>query len=349
MPKKNETKYDVPQTLMEAVRYFDDPEVCIQFVAKFRWPSGIKCLDCCHDKLRYRKNRQVWCCKSCKREFSVKVGTIFEASPIPLDKWLIALWVVVNCKNGVSSWEVSRTTGVCQKTAWFMCHRLRLALQAGSFDKKLSGEIEADETFIGGKARNMHKGKRKVHGSGTVGKAVVMGLLDRHGEVRVKHIKGRKRGHVEAEVRQHVEPGSEVFTDALKSYDGLSDEYLHQFVDHAEKYVDGKIHTNGLENFWSLLKRAIKGTYVSVQPFHLFRYLDEEAYRFNNRDRHDCQRFMDALLQINGKRLKFKDLIAREGSEVEDLSDRRGKTPLARQFDVMIERIIEPFPFGDQL
>lgn len=346
MPRKKQEQYEVPQTLMEAARYFADPDVCLEFVKKLRWPDGVTCPHCGSERVRFIQTQRKWCCKSksCKKQFSIKVGTIFEKSQIPLDKWLLTLWMLVNCRNGVSSWEVARSIGVCQKTAWFMCHRLRLAMQTGSF-QKMSGEIEADETFIGGKARNMHKGKRKVHGSGAVGKAVVMGLLDRHGEVRVKHVKGTKRRHVQCEVRNNVEPGSEVFSDALKSYEGLSDDYLHQVVDHAEKYVDGKIHTNGLENFWSLLKRAIKGTYVSVQPFHLFRYLDEEAYRFNNRERHDCQRFMEALLQINGKRLTFDKLIDREGSDVEDLSSKRGrKKKKLLKLDVEIEQIVTPFP-----
>lgn len=312
----------VPQTLLEAARIFADPDICVEFVKRLRWPGGVTCQWCESEKVRFIQTRRIWACKECKKQFSVKTGTIFEDSPLPLDKWLLAVWLIANCKNGISSFEVARDIGVTQKTAWFMLHRIRLAMQTGTLEK-LNGEIEADETFIGGKARNMHKGKRKVHGSGTVGKAVVMGVLERHGEVRVKHVNGTKKKHVQAEVRSHVAVGAEVFTDALKSYDGLSDEYLHQVVDHAEKYVDGKIHTNGMENFWSLLKRAIKGTYVSVQPFHLFRYLDEQAFRFNKRNWSDCQRFIQVLLTISGKRLMYKNLVAME----DDLGSKRGKKP----------------------
>ncbi|MFN0016975.1 MAG: IS1595 family transposase [Pirellulaceae bacterium] len=341
MPKKKQENYQTPQTLLEAARHFSDPEVCVQFVKKFRWIDGATCPHCGSKKNRYIKTRRKWCCKDCKKQFSVIVGTVFEDSKIQLDKWMLAVWMLANCKNGVSSWEIHRAIGVTQKTAWFMLHRIRLAMQNGSFEK-LKGEVEADETFIGGKARNMHKGQRKVKGSGTMGKEVVMGLLDRHTrQVRVKHVEGTKKKHTAAEVRSHVEPGSEVFTDALKSYSGLSDEYVHGFVDHAEKYVDGKIHTNGLENFWSLLKRAVKGTYVSIMPFHLFRYLDEQSYRFNKRDGHDSERFMEVLMGIKNKRLMYKDLIAKDSDEA--ITEDCPSPP--EILDVAVERIIEPFPF----
>lgn len=190
-------------------------------------------------------------------------------------------------------------------------------MQNGSF-LKMRGQVEADETFIGGKARNMHPGKRKAkgaYGRGTVGKTVVLGLLERHGEVRAKVVPNRKGKTLAPEVRANVEPGSELFTDALASYTGLSTEYIHQVIDHAEKYVDGQIHTNGMENFWSLLKRTIKGTYVSVEPFHLFRYLDEQSLRFNNRKMNDAERFVLVMGQIVGRRLTYKALIGSEDDQ----------------------------------
>jgi transposase-like protein len=246
----------------------------------------------------------------------VKVGTIFEDSPLGLDKWLPAVWLLTNCKNGVSSWELSRAIDVTQKTAWFMLHRIRLAHQ-GKNGGKLSGEIEADETFVGGKARNMHANvkARKITGTGGKDKTIVMGILKRGGEVRTKVITNRKRNAVQAEVREHVEAGSEVFTDALKSYEGMT-EFQHQVIDHAEKYVDGKVHTNGMENFWSLLKRGLGGTYVSVEPFHLFRYLDEQMFRYNNRrDMNDSERFDLAIRQIVGKRLTYAELTGKTNAE----------------------------------
>ncbi|MGI8540192.1 MAG: IS1595 family transposase [Rubrobacteraceae bacterium] len=226
-----------------------------------------------------------------------------------MDKWLPAMWMVVNCKNGISSYELARNLGVTQKTAWFMSHRIRLAMQTGTFEK-LSGHVEADETFIGGKARNMHKSKReeKITGWGMSGKVAVMGLLERHGEVRTKVIPDTKSRTLQVEIRENVEPGSEIHTDALRSYRGLDPEYIHNVVDHAEKYVDGHVHTNGLENFWSLLKRGIKGTYVSVEPYHLFRYLDEQAFRFNERDGKDADRFGKTLGAVAGRRLTYSEL-----------------------------------------
>lgn len=248
----------------------------------------------------------LWTCLECRKQFSVKVGTIFEDSAIGLDKWLCAMWLVANCKNGISSYEVARDLQVMQRTAWFMLHRIRYAMHAGTINK-MTGTVEADETFIGGKARNMHAGKReeKIRGRGPMGKAVVFGLLDREtGKVRTSVVRNTRKGELQRRVRAHVVPGSEVFTDALKSYEGLA-EYTHKVIDHAEKYVDGRVHTNGLENFWSLLKRAIKGTYVSVEPFHLFRYLDEQSFRYNERKGTDAERFSKVLGSIAGKRLTY--------------------------------------------
>jgi len=249
-----------------------------------------------------------------KQKFSAKAGTVMEDSPIGLEQWWPAVWLIVNCKNGISSYELHRALGVTQKTAWFMLHRIRLAMRNGTFEK-MSGQVEADETYIGGLARNMHKGKKaqKITGTGGSGKAIVIGLLERHGidktsKVRAKVIPNTQGETLQSEVRTHVEAGSEVFTDALVSYKGLDPEYVHQVIDHAEAYINGHIHTNGIENFWSLLKRAIKGTYVSVEPFHLFRYLDEESFRFNERKVTDSERFSEVAASVAGKRLTYKQL-----------------------------------------
>jgi transposase-like protein len=242
-----------------------------------------------------------------------------EDSPVSLDKWLMAMWMVVNCKNGVSSYEIHRAIGVTQKTAWFLNHRIRLAFGMEP-PEKLSGHVEADETFIGGKARNMHASKRerRITGTGGKDKTAVMGILERGGKVRATVIPNRKKSALQAEVRKHVEAGSALYTDALQSYNGL-DEFEHQVVDHAVQYVDGKIHTNGLENFWSLLKRSINGSYVSVEPFHLFRYLDEQVYRYNNRKMTDGERFDLAVQGIVGKRLTFDELTGKVNRSLETL------------------------------
>jgi hypothetical protein len=306
-----------PTTLIEAIKYFSDPDVCLDFVAKLRWPNGVACPTCGSRDLRFIKTRRIWECKAQheKRQFSVKVGTIFEDSAIGLDKWLAAIWMIANAKNGVSSYEVARGLGITQKSAWFMMHRIRLAM--GIDNGKFSGTVEADETFIGGRAANMHKSKREktIKGRGTVGKIAVMGLLERHNlddmpsKVQTKILADTSRNTIPPAVKQSVERGSNLITDALSPYDDLNTEYVHEVIDHAEAYVRGHVHTNGIENFWSLLKRAIKGTYVSVEAFHLSKYLDEQTFRFNARKTNDANRFEAVVDGVFGKRLTYNQLI----------------------------------------
>jgi transposase-like protein len=301
----------VPPTLVEAIRYFADPDVCVRFVAAIRWPNGPECPQCNGKDHFYLKTRRVWKCKACSKQFSVKVGTIFEDSAVSLDKWLIAFWMLVNCKNGVSSYEIARDCGVTQKTAWFLLQRLRFAIRSKTFTK-LAGEIEVDESFIGGRARNMHAERRarKIRGTGPEGKAIVAAVLERHGEIRAAVVPQRKKQQLQALVREHVEPTSTIYSDALKSYQGLDGDFTHHVIDHAKQYVDGQIHTNGCENFWSLLKRQINGTYISVEPYHLARYVDEQVYRYNHRTETDAERFVGALSQIAGRRLTWQQLMA---------------------------------------
>jgi len=305
------------KTLQEAMIYFADFENCKKVMISMRWPDGkVVCPRCGSEKVTWLAKARVWKCyaKHERPTFTLKTGTLFEDSPIGLDKWLPALWLVVNCKNGISSCESARDLGVTQKTAWFMNHRLRFALTEGG-SGLLSGEVEADETFIGGKARNMHiaERKRRITGTGGKDKTAVMGIVERGGKVRTVVVENRKKKALQAEVRKHVEAGSALYTDALLSYNGLEREYAHQVIDHAVAYVDGKVHTNTLENFWSLLKRGISGTYVSVEPFHLFRYLDEQSFRYNNRkEMTDQDRFTLALSRITGKRLTYERLTGKD-------------------------------------
>ncbi|MFA5374598.1 MAG: IS1595 family transposase [Dehalococcoidia bacterium] len=306
-----------PTTLIEAIKYFSNIDVCIDFVVKLRWPDGVACPTCGSTDIRYIKTRHIWECKAQhpKRQFSVKVGTIFEDSAIGLDKWLAAIWMIANAKNGISSYEIARGIGVTQKTAWFMMHRIRLAM--GTDSGKLSGTVEADETYIGGKAKNMHKDKKDkvIHRRGGAGKVAVMGLLERHGigdkpsKVQAKIITDNSRRTIPPAVRESVTSGSNLITDALYSYNDLDNEYIHEVIDHAESYVNGHVHTNGIENFWSLLKRAIRGTYVNIEPYHLTRYLDEETFRFNTRKTDDAGRFQSVVNGITGKRLTYNQLI----------------------------------------
>ena len=312
-----------PTTLQEAIVYFADPVNCREYLVVRRWPNGVTCPKCGSSDVLFMEKYSRWFCrgKHDAPQFTLKTGTIMEDSPIGLDKWMTAMWQIVNCKNGISSYEVHRAIGVTQKTAWFMDHRIRFMLNMGP-GEKASGHVEADETFVGGKARNMHKDvrARKITGTGGKDKTMVLGILERGGKVRTKVIDSRKKKALQAEVRQHVEAGSALYTDALKSYEGL-DEFQHQVVDHAVEYVRGQVHTNGLENFWSLVKRQINGTYISVEPFHLFRYLDEQAWRYNNRKNDDgeplkdSERFDIAVRQMVGKRLTWDVLTGKEAEQ----------------------------------
>jgi len=303
---------ETPSDLRNAIVYFNDVEHCREFMVELCWPDGkVKCPRCGSEHVLWIAKERVWKCygKHDHAKFSLKTGTIFEDSPIALEKWLPAAWLIINCKNRISSYELSRDLKVTQKSAWFMLHRILLAMQSGTFEK-LSGEVEADETFIGGKARNMHvaQRKRRITGTGTKDKTAVMGILERGGKVRTVVVPNRRRSALQGEIRKHVEAGAALYTDALLSYNGLEGDYAHQVVDHAVQYVDGRVHTNGLENFWSLLKRSISGTCISVEPFHLFRYLDEQSFRYNERKSTDAERFVTAMKQIVGKRLTFDEL-----------------------------------------
>lgn len=315
-------KGEFPKTLQQAIIYFANPENASNFLMQMRWPNGVECPNCDGTEVSYLSTRRLWKCKACKKQFSVKVGSIMEDSPIGLDRWLAAIWLIANAKNGISSCELARSLGMTQKSAWFVLHRIRKAMQNGSLNK-LSGHVEVDETYIGGKARNMHRSAlaKRVAEFATpltgrnqnIGKMAVMGLLERHGgEVRTMVVGGTKRHHLHGEVTKHVEEGSCVYTDALRSYNQLGESYVHSVINHAEKYVDGRIHTNGIENFWSLLKRSIRGTYVSVEPFHLFRYLDEQTFRFNTRKGTDADRFVKAAAALTGKRLTYEELIGKK-------------------------------------
>jgi transposase-like protein len=285
-----------------------------------RWPDGdVKCPTCGSEKVTWLANARLWKCygNHDRPKFSLKTGTIFEDSPLPLNKLAWGCVVALQLQERYQQLRDRRDLGISQKSAWHMMHRLRFAFHHGSFNK-LSGQIEADETFIGGKARNMHREKRakKITGTGGKDKTAVMGILERGGKVRATVVPNRKKKVLQAEVREHVLAGSAIFT-ALKSYEGL-DEFQHEVIDHAAAYVNGEVHTNGLENFWSLLKRSIHGTYVSVEPFHLFRYVDEQVFRYNNRkgttDMNDYDRFRLVMFQIVGKRLTWNQLTGKEVS-----------------------------------
>jgi transposase-like protein len=315
-----------PKTLQEAIKVFADEDNCLAYMVAKRWSNGVTCPTCGSEKVGFLAKHRRWQCstKHPKRQFSAKVGTIFEDSPLGLDKWLPVVWLITNAKNGVSSWEIHRAMGVTQKTAWFMLHRVRLAMQDEKNGGKLGGEVEVDETFIGGKARNMHKDRLERNrgdktGGGSTGKIGVQGMLQRGGKVVAQVIENTRYESVVPSVHANIDHGSTVITDEANHYFSLGGYYDHQVINHMEAYVNGNVHTNGIENFWSLLKRTIGGTYVSVEPFHLFRYVDEQAFRFNNRKpMDDSERFSYIMRKIVGKRITYKELIGKEGETVEE-------------------------------
>jgi hypothetical protein len=308
------------KTLQEAFIFYNDPQACIDYVVSKRWPDGkVACPTCGSEAVTWLPTRMLFQCKAKhhKRQFSVKVGTILEDSPISLGKWLIVIWMISNCRNGISSHEVGRTIGITQKSAWFMLHRIREAMTTG--EGKIGGawkEVEVDETFVGGKSKFMHKRKRLETGitnrGSKKGKTIVQGILERGGEVRVEIVEGRTDTILQGNIEKNVEGLSCVITDELNAYKGLSQEFYHMAVNHLEGYVAGRAHTNSLENFWSCLKRTLKGTYVAVAPKHLMSYLSEQAFRFNVRKGHsEQQRAVRLLNGVQGKRLTYKELISR--------------------------------------
>jgi transposase-like protein len=306
-----------PKTLQEAILYFADPINCREYLVARRWPKGVTCPRCGSEDVLFLEKYNRWHCRA-KHEapqFTLKTGSIMEDSPVGLDKWLTAIWLIVNCKNGISSYEIHRALGITQKTAWFLDHRIRLAMQDDLTGGMLGGEVEVDETFIGGKVRNMHKSrKREVQKHSQKGdKTIVLGILERASESKEKRIRAtvvadRKRTTMQAEVSGVVEKGAKVYSDDYGIQWRMDDQFEHEMVDHLTTYVDGQVHTQGIENFWSLLKRCVGGTYISVEPFHLFRYVDQQAYRFNTRKMTDAERFDVAVKGIVGKQLTFEQL-----------------------------------------
>lgn len=322
-----------PKTLQDAIVYFADVERTFAYAVRLRWPDGVVvCPRCGAAKNSFVKTRRLWFCYGCKRQFTIKVKTIFEDSPLGLDKWMIAFWMLANCKNGISSYELAKTLGITQTSAWFMLQRVRKVMGGRKFGNitKLGGTggpIEADETFVGGKVRNMHRSRRtklaieEGYAGGYTAKAVVHGMLDRDlRQVRATVIPNVTRETLQNQIFKNVKYGSKIYTDNAVAYDnGLQRRFVHDVVNKTEAYVRGQIHTQGIENFWALLKRTLKGTYVAVEPFHLSRYVDEQVFRFNNRKtkehpRNDSDRFKLAMSQVLGSRLTYADLTGKSDS-----------------------------------
>ncbi|MGA2459418.1 MAG: IS1595 family transposase [Terriglobales bacterium] len=329
------TTLKTPKTLQEAIAHFSDPELTFEYAKQYRWPDGIvKCPRCNGTKHSFIKTRKIWFCYDCKKQFTLKVGTIMEDSPITLDKWMTAFWMLSNCKNGISSYELGKAIGIHQESAWFMLQRIREVMKGKKTSKKMGGgpgsELEADETFVGGRIQNMHKDRKLRYqqmGGMFGGKTIVQGILDRDvREVRAKVVPNVKRETLQNEVLANVRYGSTVYTDDAVGYDKLHYRFVHDVVNHAEAYVKGRVHTNGLENFWSLLKRTLRGTYVAVEPFHLDRYVDEQVFRFNNHKVKDADRFALAMSQVAGKRLTYSELTGKDTDSLHTSTTGTGET-----------------------
>ena len=308
-----ENEITIPKTLQAAILHYADEDHCLELLMMARWPDGVvKCPYCEGTKVGFVKSRRLFQCKECRKQFSIKVGTYMEDSPLPLSTWLPAMWLLTNAKNGVSSHEIARSLGVTQKTAWFMMHRVRLSF--GDTDHEdMSGTVEADETYIGGLEKNKHKSKRTNQGRGAVGKECVMALLERgdtnkRSRVHVSVIASADNATLKGKITDNVQPDTHVYTDGWAGYKGLPEAYIHEYVDHAVEYVRDNVHTNGLENFFSLLKRMVKGTYVQVSPWHLERYVAEQSFRFNERGTDDDGRFLNTVVNVHGKRITWKEL-----------------------------------------
>lgn len=320
-------------TLQQAIIHFSDADNCIKYMVDLRWPDGVVvCPTCGRNDVSWLSNQRKWQCKSnhAKRQFSAKVGTIFEDSPLGLDKWILASWMIANCKNGVSSYEIARNIGVTQKSAWFMLHRMRLVMDTTETDAKLGGSeggpVEVDEAFVGGEPKNWHNSKRIAHHKAVrservrtyqnafTHKTAVIGMLDRESrQIRAKVVPNVRRETLQNEILDIIEFGSKVYTDQAVTYKSLKDKYVHDTVNHANQYVNGQVHTNSIENFWSLMKRNLKGTYVAVEPFHLDRYLAEQCFRFNtSRTHNDETRCAKLFSQVLGKRLTYAELTGKE-------------------------------------
>jgi transposase-like protein len=310
-----------PVTLSQAIVYFGDAERAFDYAKFLRWPDGkLICPRCESESNSFVQTRKLWFCNGCKKQFTVKVGTIFEDSPMGLDKWMTAVWMICNCKNGISSYEIHRALGITQKSAWFMLHRIREAMKDGSIVKmggSDGGPVEVDETFVGPNPKKMHAERRlKVKRiTKDLSKAIVFGMLDRDTrQVRAKVVPNVKRETLQNEILNHISGGSTVYSDGYQAYDRLAaEQFIHETVNHIHEYVRGQVHTQGIENFWSLLKRGLRGTYVAVEPFHLDRYVSEQVFRFNNRATKDNaltdeDRFTLAMSQIVGRRLTYTQL-----------------------------------------
>jgi transposase-like protein len=302
------------ESLVEMLKVFPDEQSCIDHLTSVRWRDGAFCPYCGGRTVYHFKDGRNHKCGDCRKRFSVKVGTIFEDTKIPLHKWYIAIYLLTSHKKGISSVQLGKDIGVTQKTAWFMNHRLREAARTKSFNAPLKNTVEVDETYVGGKERNKHANKRTpgTQGRNTLTKSAALALVERGGDVRAFHVQDVKSQTLQRFVVQHVALGAQVMTDENRSYNGLAVFYKHRTVNHSSGiYVMGNVHSNTVEGFFSLFKRSIIGIYHHVSAKHLWRYLNESSLRYNLRAEPNGEGFA-SLLSNCGGRLTYKALIAHE-------------------------------------
>jgi transposase-like protein len=303
------TNFDSLFALMDA---FPDEQACVDHLRAIRWKDGEFCPHCQSNKVYHFSDRKTFKCGECRQRFSIKVGTIFEDTKLPLRKWFMAIWMATNHPKGIASTTLAKDLAITQKSAWFVMHRLRHAARTNSFNAPLKGTVEADSTFVGGKEGNKHSRDRKPNTQGGNGKTIVLGMVERDGELRAKHINANTKAAVQAELLENVERKSVLLTDEDRVFNGLKKEYLHLTVRHSiGEYVRGAgfIHSNTIESVWALLKRQIIGVHHWVSPKHLQKYVDEMSWRYNRRDLKVTPRMNDMFACVEG-RLTYKALIA---------------------------------------
>ncbi len=295
------------RNLIELQTYFKDEETCWNYLENLRWNDKVVCPFCNNEGHYHFKNSHTYKCKSCKKKFNAKVGTIFENSKIPLSKWFVAIYIATSHKKGISSLQLSRDIGVTQKTAWFILHRIREMLQVKA-PKMLNSMVEIDETYVGGKSTNRHKHKRKNQ-RGYTNKTMVFALLERNGQVITKVVPKNDGNTLTPIIRENVDRSNTLVTDGFQAYKYLKEEYSHIIVNHLEdEWTNGIYHTNTVEGFFAILKRGIYGIYHFVSPKHLQKYCNEFSFRYNTRKIKEAERF-NYSLSVCDRRLKYKDLI----------------------------------------
>ncbi|HUC61372.1 MAG TPA: IS1595 family transposase [Alphaproteobacteria bacterium] len=313
---------------------FGDETKAIAFVESLMWPDGPVCPHCgCTEKVWRLKGKTarpgLWKCGACRLQFTVKIGTIFEDSHLPLSKWLFAIYLMCSSKKGVSANQLKRELSISYKSAWHLCHRVRLAMTKEPLASKLGAEshvVEIDETFVGGKAKNKHYDKRKDHGMGTVGKLAVLTLVDRDGEARTFPVKNTRRSVMFPKIVENIEGVAHIVTDDHMTYRTLGEHFAgHHYVKHSRgEYVRGLVHTNFAESYHSLLKRGIMGAYHHISEKHIERYLREFEFKWNSRSISDGERSCEAIKGGKGKRLMYgRPLITKEN---DSSSLRKNKT-----------------------